>query len=370
MTAKEPTGKTTEQADADHPEDNVDHAPVNFFRRHGRIIACLVILVVFLITPVSLALLKYYQVRHLNPTPAFLVEQFAKYSLLTSGVFWFFFFGGSLGSFLNVVAWRLPQGRTLLGSSYCPGCNSKLKMRDNFPLLGWLWLKGKCRTCDMKIEGRYIIIELLAAITIGLLATIELFAAGINLQSLPRQQTFSVEQFVMSPDHRLVGYFILHSSLIALLMTAALIKMQQQVIPKSVFAFGLSLYVAIAILWPHALPFTETHQEITTVDQPFASVTPMCWGLLISLCGGLVFTRLLMAKPVKENLDLILLLMLIGTILGWQAAVISITVMALLTFFVRLFYKKCSPIHVLWLAASITILTLQLWITEWQNRVS
>ena len=80
-----------------------------------------------------------------------------------------------------------------------------------------------------------------------------------------------------------------------------------------------------------------------------------------------------MAWILLENLWTLLAvagLVLIGTILGWQAAVISITVMALLTFFVRLFYKKCSPIHVLWLAASITILTLQLWITEWQNRVS
>ena len=152
-------------------------------------------------------------------------------------------------------------------------------------------------------------------------------------------------------------------------MTAALIKIQQQVIPKSVFVFGFSLYVAIAILWPHALPFTETHQEITTVDQPFASVTPMCWGFLISLFGGLVFTRLLMAKPVKENLDLLMLLMLIGMILGWQAAVISIALMTLLTLFGRLIYKKWYPIHVLWLAASITILTLQIWIAEWQNRL-
>ena len=369
MIVKEPIAKTTEQADTDQPEDNVDQVQVNFFRRNGRIIVCLVILFVFLITPASLALLKYYKVRYLNPTPAFLVEQLAKYSLLTSGVFWFFFFGGSLGSFLNVIAWRLPRGRTLLGSSYCPGCDTKLKMRDNFPLFGWLWLKGKCRTCDMEIAGRYIIIELLAAMTIGLLAIIELFAAGSNLQSLPGQLTFSVEQFVMSPDQRLVGYFVLHSSLIALLMTAALIKLQQQVIPKSVFAFGFSLYITIAICCPHALPYTETHQEITTVEYPFASVAPMFWGLLISLCGGLVFTRLLMAKPVKENLDLLLLLMLIGTILGWQAAVISITLMALLTFLARLFYKKCSPIHVLWLAASITILTLQIWIAEWQNRL-
>ena len=240
-------------------------------------------------------------------------------------------------------------------------------MRDNFPLFGWLWLKGKCRTCDMEIPGRYFIVELVAALTIGLLAIIELFGAGINVQSPPNQVSFSVEQFVMSPDLRLVGYFLLHSSLISLLMAAALIKLQQQVIPKSVFAFGFSLYVTIAICWPHALPYTETHQEITTVDHPFASVAPMFWGFLTSLCGGLVFTRLLMEKPVKENLDLLLLLMLIGTILGWQAVVISITLMALLTFLARLFYKKCSPIHVLWLTASITILTLQIWIAEWQD---
>lgn len=69
-----------------------------------------------------------------------------------------------VGSFLNVVAWRVPQGESIVHPpSYCPNCGRTLKARDNVPVLSWLLLRGKCRYCGHPISVRYPLVEVLTA---------------------------------------------------------------------------------------------------------------------------------------------------------------------------------------------------------------
>src|SRR6476469_2339449 len=73
-----------------------------------------------------------------------------------------FAFGACVGSFLNVVVWRLPRGESLVTPpSHCPKCNTKLAWRDNIPVFGWIFLRGRCRYCREPISARYPIIEFL-----------------------------------------------------------------------------------------------------------------------------------------------------------------------------------------------------------------
>ncbi|NET72847.1 MAG: prepilin peptidase [Sphaerospermopsis sp. SIO1G2] len=68
--------------------------------------------------------------------------------------------GAAIGSFINVVVYRLPAGLSLLWPpSRCPKCLNQLKAYDNVPVFGWLWLKGKCRYCQTKISPRYPLVE-------------------------------------------------------------------------------------------------------------------------------------------------------------------------------------------------------------------
>lgn len=68
--------------------------------------------------------------------------------------------GAAVGSFLNVVIYRLPEGLSLIHPpSRCPRCKTRLKPYDNVPVLGWLWLKGRCRSCKLPIAARYPIVE-------------------------------------------------------------------------------------------------------------------------------------------------------------------------------------------------------------------
>jgi len=68
--------------------------------------------------------------------------------------------GVSIGSFINVVAYRLPARLSVLWpASRCPRCLTKLKAYDNVPVLAWVYLKGRCRYCQTKISIRYPVVE-------------------------------------------------------------------------------------------------------------------------------------------------------------------------------------------------------------------
>src|SRR5215203_3845373 len=78
-------------------------------------------------------------------------------------------FGLIFGSFLNVVAYRLPRGESLATpASRCPGCSAPIKPYDNVPMLSWLLLRGRCRHCGTRISRRYPLVELATAVLLGL----------------------------------------------------------------------------------------------------------------------------------------------------------------------------------------------------------
>jgi leader peptidase (prepilin peptidase)/N-methyltransferase len=76
-------------------------------------------------------------------------------------LFSFFLFGIVIGSFLNVCISRIPEGLSIVSpGSRCPRCKTPIKFYDNVPILGWLCLRGKCRSCALPISPMYPLIEL------------------------------------------------------------------------------------------------------------------------------------------------------------------------------------------------------------------
>ena len=76
-----------------------------------------------------------------------------------------FTLGSCLGSFLNVVAYRLPKGRSVVRpGSRCPRCRAEIAFYDNIPILGWVLLGGRCRRCRKAISPRYPAVELAVAV--------------------------------------------------------------------------------------------------------------------------------------------------------------------------------------------------------------
>jgi leader peptidase (prepilin peptidase)/N-methyltransferase len=84
-------------------------------------------------------------------------------SLLWPAVVFAFAFGSIIGSFCNVLAWRVPNGMSVTNPkrSFCPVCKHQLAWHDNIPIIAWLALRGRCRYCHAGISVRYPLMEVL-----------------------------------------------------------------------------------------------------------------------------------------------------------------------------------------------------------------
>jgi len=137
---------------------------------------------------------------------------------------WFIFifvFGCCVGSFLNVVIYRLPRDKSLIrpGSS-CPACGQRIHFYDNIPLLSWLVLGAKCRRCKAPISARYFIIELLtASVFLGL------FISYFRTDLLPEMRPFPAGGWLI---------YLLHIILLAAFIAASAIDLEHWVIPLSI----------------------------------------------------------------------------------------------------------------------------------------
>jgi leader peptidase (prepilin peptidase)/N-methyltransferase len=137
-------------------------------------------------------------------------------------------FGAILGSFLNVVAYRLPRGESLSKPrSRCPGCDTPIRPYDNVPVLSWLALRGRCRSCKTRISSRYPLVELATAVLLALVVVVK----GADA------------------DAWLGLVFVL------LLVPIALIDLDHQIIPNKLTLAGTVLAPVILLLAdPAALP--------------------------------------------------------------------------------------------------------------------
>ena len=143
--------------------------------------------------------------------------------------------GACIGSFLNVVIYRVPLGLSVNEPkrSFCPKCKAPIPLRLNIPLVSWLWLRGKCSNCKAPISFRYFAVELLTAL---------LFAAiwGFLRESLPLGVFLKPELAVVLPLWLMIALFV----------AITFIDAEHMVIPLS-FTTALSFAgLAAAALWP------------------------------------------------------------------------------------------------------------------------
>ena len=130
-------------------------------------------------------------------------------------------FGLILGSFLNVVAYRLPRGESLAWpGSRCPSCETPIRSFDNVPVLSWFALRGKCRSCKTSISARYPVVE--AATCLLLVAVV--LAKGAD------------------EDAWLGIAFVL------LLVPVTLIDLDHRIIPNKLMLVGTVVSIAIVLL--------------------------------------------------------------------------------------------------------------------------
>ena len=154
--------------------------------------------------------------------------------------------GACVGSFLNVVAWRLPrQESVVLPPSHCPHCGTRLAWFETIPVLGWLVLRGRCRHCGAAISARYPAVELLCA---GLWVAMLLAtpALGGSLVSHPTGGTSPLPWLGGGPiDWWLVAAGWLLASL---LLPMVLIDLDHLWLPEPLCRWGLVLGLALTAI--------------------------------------------------------------------------------------------------------------------------
>ncbi len=127
-------------------------------------------------------------------------------------------FGAIFGSFLNVVAYRLPRRESLVRpASRCTSCDTPIRPYDNIPVLSWLALRGRCRSCSAAIPARYPLVEALTA---------ALCVAAVLAKAGAAQIALSV-------------------ALVLLLVPIALIDLEHRIIPNKLTALGALLALGI-----------------------------------------------------------------------------------------------------------------------------
>ncbi len=166
------------------------------------------------------------------------------FSLLSFG------FGCMIGSFLNVVVWRLPRGESLSQPpSHCPRCGWRIRPWENIPILSWLALGGRCSACRLPISWRYPAGE--AAVgALFLLMFLRVVHSGWSFEVIPAYFWLSgalLAAALIDAEHRLIPNEITYSGCLAALMLAILFPGARLALflPDNPHAGGL-LYTAVA----------------------------------------------------------------------------------------------------------------------------
>ena len=191
-------------------------------------------------------------------------------------------FGAMMGSFLNVCIHRIPlEGSILRPRSTCPKCNSTIPFYDNIPVISYLVLKGKCRSCDQAISLRYPLVELLTAGFTTAVGTV----------------------FGMTP---LGGVYIVF---IYILIVITVIDLDHMIIPDRLVGFGLITGIAAIVVGAI---------EIGWKDAFMGSF----------FYGGFLYLAGMLGKRIfkKEAMGMgdVKLGVMMGLLLGWKMSVMSL----------------------------------------------
>jgi len=200
--------------------------------------------------------------------------------VISAGVF---LMGTLFGSFLNVVILRMPVGQSIVRpASACPECGSRVRPRDNVPILSYLLLRGRCRDCGVRISPRYVVVEVLA----GILPVLLYLRYGFGRE------------------------FFVYWGLAYVLLVISFIDLDHRIIPDRVTLPGIAVGLVVARL-----------MGLTTFPDSLIGAAVGGGALyLIAVLGAAVFRKESMGGG-----DIKLAAML-GAFVGWQAVLLLLFV--------------------------------------------
>ena len=288
-----------------------------------------------------------------------------------------FVMGASIGSFLSVCVYRLPRagGRLIDGlraishpPSSCPKCGTRIKLRDNIPILGWLLLGGRCRSCRAKISIRYPLFEMANGLLWVLLYLIEVppqRMATVSDSLLATQYGPTRSENWLHPDALIHLRYGFHLLLMELLLVASIVDADTKTIPKILTDPWIAVGIALSAFGGlYLVPLTYRPEGILqdaslfwslVVDSPMPDWLAACFdgpptpdwisgspnsqlhGLAVSIVGAIagavpiLFLRIagrrIYGREAMGAGDVYLMAM-VGAFLGWQPTLTAIVLAA------------------------------------------
>lgn len=177
-----------------------------------------------------------------------------------------FVYGLVIGSFLNVCIYRIPAGESIVtGRSHCPECGAKIKARDLVPVVSFLWLRGRCRSCGCRISPRYPAVEL---------GTGALYA-------------------LLFAEYRFSADFFLYAAFLSVLIIISFIDFENRIIPD-IFILCILVIGIFALIYSHSDAWPERLAGFFAVSVPLFAARlitrgGMGWGdIKLTAASGLL----------------------------------------------------------------------------------
>ncbi len=205
-----------------------------------------------------------------------------------------FVFGACLGSFANVLIYRMPAGISVISPpSRCPVCGARLSWRENLPVVGWLLLRGRCRACGVRISPQYLLIEVLCGL---LLLWFYLIGQAAPIGSAWWPDLLP-NWWHLSGPLRTIPALVLHGMLLVGLVVMTKIDARTFMIPM---ALPLAILISAAILWTiqGLIPVPRTAELLWPIPRVPWPVAGAAFGALLGLATS---TLLLWMKVIQPS---------------------------------------------------------------------
>ncbi|MGA2069554.1 MAG: prepilin peptidase [Thermoguttaceae bacterium] len=252
-------------------------------------------------------------------------------------VLWLLLAGAAVGSFLNVVVYRLPAGMSIVRPrSHCPLCLHPIRWFDNLPVLSWALLRGQCRDCRGPISIRYPLVEALTAAMLLALGAVDLFG---DQDHLP-MRCVGPGSWVGRTMPQQCGVDLYHFLLLCTLLAAALVAIDGARPPRRLFAPVLGLGLLAPLAWPWLHPVAA---GIGPGMGPWAGLVDGLAGLAAgTVLGGI---SAMVPQRLPKDAGFALGAASAGVVLGWQAALAVVLAAAVAHHLVRLAARRWPPLE-------------------------
>ena len=235
-------------------------------------------------------------------------------------VIWMALVGACIGSFLNVVVYRWPAGKSIVHpGSHCPRCGHAIRGHDNIPVVSWLILRGRCRDCRAAISLRYLLVEATASLLFALVTYAEIVRYAANLPGQMQLRAGATDVWILAAYHL---------CLLCGLLCAALIQWDGHAVPLRL----TGLVLAVGLLAPMGAPLLKPVGVTGWTGDAVAGRSQSAAGAGLAgaaagvLLGGLAWPAV--ARPIRPRdnggPNPLHGAAVAGTFLGWQAIIVLV----------------------------------------------